>query len=66
LDQHTYRISFEDTLKLKKGSGLGYDTLVTKSYTLEDVTDRNNPDTLVLRSRDFFTDDEQPIIDGGS
>ncbi len=64
LDEHTYRITFEDTLKVKQGTGLGYDTLITKTYTLEDVTDRDNPDTLVLKSREFFPEDEQPIIDG--
>lgn len=64
LDQHTYRITFEDTLRKKKGMGLGYDTLVTKSYTLEDVTDPGNPDTLILGNRQLNSDDEQPIIDG--
>lgn len=64
LDQHTYRITFEDTLKPKKGTGIGYDTLATKSYTLEDVTDRDNPDTLILRNRNLFSDDEQPIVNG--
>ncbi|MBL7068048.1 MAG: hypothetical protein ISS29_09405 [Candidatus Marinimicrobia bacterium] len=64
LDDYTYRITFEDTLCLNQSLGLGYDTLKTKSYTLEDITYSAEPETLIDKSRQLQTDDEQPLIDG--
>ncbi len=65
-DNHTYRITFEDTIKPKKGGLLapGYDTLTTKWFTLADITDASNIDTLIDRSQNMSLEDEQPIIDG--
>ncbi len=66
LDKHRYQITFEDTLKPKKG-GLftpGYDTLITKCFTLEDITNSILPETLITRSRDLKSTDEQPLING--
>jgi len=66
LDRHTYRITFEDTIKPKKGSKFesGYDTLATKSFTLEDITELSQPITLISKSQKITKDDEQPVIDG--
>jgi len=62
-DGHTYRVTFEDTLKLKIGP-IGQDTLTTKHFTLADVSDPLNLDTLNAASPYMDTDYEQPIIDG--
>jgi len=64
LENHKYQITFEDTLKLFKGSGMGYDTLTTKSFTLEDITNPVQPETLIDKSKSIKITDEQPIIDG--
>jgi hypothetical protein len=64
LDNHRYRITFEDTLKPYKGIGTGIDTLTTKSYTLEDITYSAQPETLIEKCRKFKITDEQPIING--
>ncbi|MCD6101396.1 MAG: hypothetical protein J7K33_12550 [Candidatus Marinimicrobia bacterium] len=65
-DSHTYRITFEDTTKPKKGGLLtpGYDTLTTKSFTLVDVTNPAYPETLINKSRKLSRTDEQPVIHG--
>ncbi|RMF09156.1 MAG: hypothetical protein D6762_04320 [Candidatus Neomarinimicrobiota bacterium] len=63
---HTYRVTFEDTVKKKVG-GLfspGYDTLTTKCFTLADVTDPDRIDTLIACSNRLKITDEQPVIDG--
>lgn len=62
-DRHTYRITFEDTLKPASNPN-EQDTLTTRSFTLTDVTFPHDPDTLIPASE--FVDEgyEQPIIDG--
>ncbi|MFB0515679.1 MAG: hypothetical protein ACETWG_03635 [Candidatus Neomarinimicrobiota bacterium] len=62
-DRHTYRVTFEDTLKPKIKPN-DQDTLTTKHYTLVDVTNSLNPDTLIAANRHLESDYEQPIIDG--
>jgi hypothetical protein len=64
LDNHRYRVSFQDTLIKNTSQTTGYDTLTTKSFTMEDITDATNIDTLIKASEKLFEDDEQPIIDG--
>ncbi len=60
---HTYRIIFEDTLKV--GTGVAeQDTLTTKSYSLMDVTYPDNIDTLIEKSEQVNETYEQPVIDG--
>ncbi|MDX1701438.1 MAG: hypothetical protein R3250_12515, partial [Melioribacteraceae bacterium] len=58
-DQHTYTITFEDTLKV--GESGESDTLTTKNFTL---TDETAGVVLIDKSTVFGEDDEQPIIDG--
>lgn len=62
-DGHTYRITFEDTLR-PASSPNEQDTLTTKSFTLTDVTVPGYGDTLVLKSEHLEEDYEQPVIDG--
>ena len=61
-DNHTYQITFEDTLI--RASGIEQDTLTTKFYRLVDITDSYSPDTLVKANRNMDIVDEQPILDG--
>lgn len=63
LDGHNYRLTFEDTLKALVGP-IGQDTITTKNYTLADITDLQNIDTLILQSKAVTSEDEQPLIDG--
>ncbi len=58
-DQHTYSVSFEDTLKVGK-SGES-DTLTTKNFTLIDETENV---IIIDKSTELALDFEQPIIDG--
>ncbi|MFQ6617123.1 MAG: hypothetical protein ACE5QV_00430, partial [Fidelibacterota bacterium] len=62
LDNHTYQITFEDTLI--KGKLGAPDTLTTRNFTLADVTDTGSPDTLILRSTLLKPEDELPITHG--
>jgi len=62
-DNNTYRITFEDTL-LPASKSIYEDTLTTQSFTWENITDIDNPDTLILESDRFEDDDENVIIDG--
>ncbi len=59
---HTYRVTFEDTVL--QGSGSAPDTFKTKTFTLADVTDPNALDTLIDRSTAIEDTVEQPITDG--
>ncbi len=61
-DNKTYRITFQDSLHppVKTED----DTLMTKNFTWEDITDYNNPDTLIEESERFGDDDENIVIDG--
>jgi hypothetical protein len=61
-DGHIYRITFEDTIKA--GQQGQNDTLTTKNWSLFDVTDSGQIDTLVFRSTKLDPEDEQPIVDG--
>ena len=54
----TYHIVFEDTVTGNR------DYPITKNFSLLNVTDENNIDTLISRSTLFHTDDEVPVIDG--
>ncbi|MFQ6617528.1 MAG: hypothetical protein ACE5QV_02460 [Fidelibacterota bacterium] len=62
-DNHTYHISFEDTVRKSK-LPTGIDTLTTKNFSLIDVTDEDNPDTLIKRSTLLDPDDELPVTHG--
>ena len=62
-NDHTYQITFEDTLFLNQQGLAGYDTVTTKSYYLVDITDKSNPDTLVDNVYDLPEDDAD-VIDG--
>lgn len=64
LDNHTYQITFEDTLCLNTSGSLGYDTLKTKSYTLEDITVASEPETLINKFTALDLENEQPLVDG--
>lgn len=56
-DQHTYSITFEDTLKV--GQNGESDTLTTKNFTLVDETE-----DVILIDKSEDLSGEQPIIDG--
>jgi hypothetical protein len=60
---HTYQITFEDTLFLNQQGLAGYDTVTTKSYSLVDITDGNNLDTLVNNSY-VLPESDADVIDG--
>ena len=62
-DAHTYQITFDDTLFLNQQGLAGYDTATTKSYYLVDITNENNPDTLINNSFDLPESDAD-VIDG--
>ncbi len=62
LDNHTYRVTFEDTVL--PGAGTAPDTFRTKSFTLADITDVSATDTLIGRSRKLADTVEQPLTDG--
>ena len=62
-NDHTYQITFEDTLFLNQQGLAGYDTVTTKSYYLVDITDESNPDTLVDNDYDLPETDAD-VIDG--
>ena len=62
-DNHTYQITFEDTLYPNRQGLAGYDTVTTKSYYLVDVTDGQFPDTLVDNSYSLPVSDAD-LVDG--
>jgi hypothetical protein len=62
-DAHTYQITFEDTLFLNQQGLAGYDTTTTKSYYLVDITNQNNPDTLINSSH-TLPESDADVIDG--
>jgi len=62
-DNNTYRVTFQDSLHPASASNKD-DTLTTKNFTWENITDFNNPDTLIWRSERIGDDDENPVIDG--
>lgn len=63
LDNHTYRITFEDTVLPSRVSDAP-DTFKTKSYTLTDITNPNSFDTLIAQRRALEDTIEQPIVHG--
>ena len=62
-DNNTYRVTFQDSLHPAQASNQD-DTLMTKNFTWENITDFSNPDTLILRSERIGDEDENPVIDG--
>jgi len=64
LDRNIYRVTFEDTLLLKKAGSLDQDTLTTRNFSLFNITEQDSVDTLIYRSKKFGTEDEMPTIDG--
>ena len=60
---HTYQITFTDTILANQQGPAGYDTVTTKSYYLVDVTDTEYPDTLVNDEHEFKASDGQ-VIEG--
>jgi len=62
LDNATYRITFQDSLHPPVDTDS--DTLMTKNFTWENITDFDNPDTLINQSDRFGDDDENIVIDG--
>jgi hypothetical protein len=60
---HTYQITFTDTILPNQQGPAGYDTVTTKSYFLVDVTDPEYPDTLVNNEHELQASDGQ-VIDG--
>jgi hypothetical protein len=61
-NNHTYHITFSDTILPNQQGIAGYDTVTTKSYYLTDVTFENSLDTLI-NDKDLNTEDGQ-VIDG--
>jgi hypothetical protein len=60
-DGHVYRVTFGDTLVDKSIAGSKQWTYITKDFTLVDAT---GGDTLIARSEDVLSTDEQPLTDG--
>jgi hypothetical protein len=60
-DGHVYRVTFGDTLVDKSIAGSKQWTYITKDFTLVDAT---AGDTLIARSEDVLSTDEQPLTDG--
>ena len=60
---HTYQITFGDTVFANQQGISGYDTVYTKSYTLVDITNPNTPDTLLNDVKNLPIEDGD-IIDG--
>ena len=61
-NNHTYHITFSDTILPNQQGIAGYDTVTTKSYYLTDVTVENSLDTLI-NDKDLNMEDGQ-VIDG--
>ncbi len=62
-DNHIYRITFQDTI-VKASKPTEKDTLTTKNFSLFDVTDPLNPDTLVWEDPNVRAGQETPLVDG--
>ncbi|MBA65772.1 MAG: hypothetical protein CMG55_08230 [Candidatus Marinimicrobia bacterium] len=62
-NNHRYRITFEDTLFANQQGLAGYDTATTKSYSLIDITNQDNHDTL-LKDIESLPIVDGPVIDG--
>lgn len=63
LENHKYRITFNDTLK-PKILETDEDTLTTRDYSMFDITDTTAIDTLLWEYPYVTAEDEQPIVDG--
>ncbi len=60
-EYHRYRITFtQDTLVNQQGLS-GYDSLMTKFWFLEDITNPDYPDTLVKPEYDYFMRDSVAV-----
>ena len=62
-NNHTYQITFTDTILANQQGPAGYDTITTKSYYLTNVTDPQSPDTLIENEYYLNANDGQ-VIDG--
>tara|TARA_Y100001970_G_scaffold175610_1_gene214147 strand:+ start:75 stop:1340 length:1266 start_codon:yes stop_codon:yes gene_type:complete len=62
-DNHDYRITFEDTIFANQQGIAGYDTATTKSYNLINITNEDEPDTLIKDAESLPVSDAQ-VIDG--
>ena len=62
-NNHTYQITFTDTILANQQGPAGYDTVTTKSYFLTDVTNPLYPDTLVNNEYHLNKNDGE-VIDG--
>ena len=62
-NEHTYHITFADTILANQQGPAGYDTITTRSYFLVDMTNPDQPDTLVDNDHDLKESDG-PVIDG--
>jgi len=62
-DNHTYQITFTDTILANQQGPAGYDTVTTKSYFLVDIIDPQYPDTLVDNEY-YLRESDGAIIDG--
>jgi len=62
-DNHTYQITFEDTILLNQQGVSGYDTVTTNSYTLVDVTENDFPDTIIYKEKNL-PETDGPVTDG--
>ena len=60
-NEHRYRVTFTDTLIEVNN---GQDTLKTKTFSLMDVTETSEPDTLIANSTFVHPEDKQPTTDG--
>ena len=62
-NNHTYQITFEDTVYPNQQGLAGYDTTTTKSFYLVDITNQQVPDTLIDNSYVLPSGDGD-VIDG--
>jgi hypothetical protein len=62
-DNNSYQVTFEDTV-LQGSTTTAPDTFKTKNFTLVNITDPANLDTLIDRSTALEDTNEQPITDG--
>ena len=62
-DNNRYRITFKDTL-IRARTLAQQDTLKTRSFTLANITNPSEPDTLLRDNTKIAIGDEVPIVDG--
>ncbi|MDA0986833.1 MAG: hypothetical protein O3A55_04455 [Bacteroidetes bacterium] len=62
-ENHTYRLTFEDTL-IAAVLQTDQDTFKTKNFTLVDLTNPIKPETLITKSKKLNSTDEVDLIDG--